>query len=160
KDNLDTGMKAIPLHDYITGDVRVPLLVLSGAVLFVLLIASANIGNLMLARAAARQQEIAVRTALGASRWRLASQFIADSLALATIGGTGGLALASRGTRVLQQLAPIELPRLNHIGIDPAVVLYALAATLLSAVVFGAMPVVGATLTSIQQSLKLNSRGL
>ncbi len=160
KDNLDTGITAIPLHDYITGDVRVPLLVLSGAVLFVLLIASANIGNLMLARVTARQQEIAVRTALGASRWRLASQFIAESLSLATTGGACGLALTSWGTRFLQQLAPSDLPRLNHVGIDPSVVLYALAATLLSAVVFGMMPVVGVTLTPIQQGLKLNSRGL
>src|SRR5262249_16818149 len=110
----DTGFQAIPLHEYVVGDMRTPLYMLSGAVFFVLLIASANVGNLMLARATAREREMAVRTALGASRWRLTAQFLTESLVLAGIGGACGLALAFLGTRLLQQFGPDDLPRLEQ----------------------------------------------
>ena len=158
--NRDTGFEAIPLHEYVVGDVRTPLYMLSGAVFFVLLIASANVGNLMLARTTAREREIAVRTALGASRWRLTMQLLTESLVLAGIAGVCGVALAFWGTRLLQLFGPDDLPRLEQITVDFPVLLYACTATLGSGIFFGLAPAMRSGARSVQDALKQNGRGI
>ncbi len=120
--NAGIGVRLVPMHEEIVGDVRLPLLILLGAVSFVLLIACANVANLLLTRAAARRQELAIRTALGAGRARIIRQMLTESLVLAVIGGAAGLGLAAWGIAALQWLAPSNVPRLDQIGIDAAVI--------------------------------------
>ncbi len=103
----------IPLADDLAGEVRLPLLILAGAVAFVLLIACANVANLLLARAAGRQKEIAIRTALGAGRWRLFRQLLTESVLLAGLSGLIGFAIGAWGVRLLLALSPGNLPRIN-----------------------------------------------
>src|SRR5262249_51058524 len=122
-------MTATPLHERLVRDVRPALLVLLGAVVFVLLIACVNVANLQLARAYGRVREVAVRAALGAGRGRLVRQFIAESLVLGAIGGLAGLAAASWATRVLVALGPDRIPRLSEIAIDWRVVAFAATTT-------------------------------
>src|SRR4029079_15912495 len=102
-----------PSRDALVRDVRTPLLVLAGAVTLVLLIACANVANLMLIRGSVRQQEIAIRTAIGASRWQIVRQFVVESLMLALAGGSLGLALGRAGIRTLLALNPADLPRIG-----------------------------------------------
>ncbi len=122
------------------GNVRPGLLVLLGAVVFVLLIACANIANLLLARASARRREYAVRVALGAGRARLLRQVLSDSLVLALAGGLAGLAVAAWGTDLLRVVAPADLPRLDQVRVDAPVLLFTLAMTVLSGLLFGLAP--------------------
>ncbi len=110
-----------PMHAHLVAEVRPAILALMGAALFLLLIACANVANLLLVRASLRARELAVRTALGASWRRLAGQILAEALLLAAIGGAGGVALAWVGIHELRAIAPADLPRLNTIAIDPAV---------------------------------------
>jgi predicted permease len=134
------GMFSLPFTQFVYGDVRTPLLILLGAVAFVLLIACANVAGLLLARASGRTREFAVRTALGASSWRLARQTLAESVVLAVMGMVAGLAFASGAISSLESLAAGTLPTGIVIPIDTHVLLFAVAMAGLSAIVFGAAP--------------------
>jgi putative ABC transport system permease protein len=138
--NAGIGIRLVPMHEEIVGDVRRPLLILLGAVSLVLLIACGNVANLLLTRAAARQRELAIRAALGAGRRRLVRQMLTESTILGLIGGAGGLLLASWSMDLLHWLAPVGVPRLSAIGIDWRVLAYAALASLATGLFFGMVP--------------------
>ena len=157
--NRAITFNAIPLRDLIVGDVRTPLLVLLGAVGFVLLVACANVANLLLARASGRQTELAMRAALGAGRARLLRQLLTESIVLGLLGGAAGLALAYGATRALVAARPADIPRLEAVGVDGTVALFTLAAALLTSLLFGVLPAVQATGGGIEQALRAGGRG-
>src|SRR5581483_2363199 len=130
-----------PLKEAVIGDVASVLWVLMGTIGLVLLIACANVANLLLVRADGRQQELAVRAALGASRGRLAMEMLAESVTLGLLGGAVGLALAYGAVKALLRLAPANLPRLNSIAVDWRVVLFTVAASIAAGLLFGVVPV-------------------
>jgi putative ABC transport system permease protein len=156
--NAGIGIRLVPMHEDIVGDVRRPLLVLLAAVGFVLLIACANVANLLLTRAAARQRELAIRAALGAGRRRLIRQMLVESLVLAGAGGALGLALAAWGMRALTALAPADLPAAADLHIDGAVMLYTSLAALLTGLVFGIAPALQSAAVAAGESLKQGGR--
>jgi putative ABC transport system permease protein len=154
----------VPLREQLTGDVRRPLLILMGAVGIVLLIACANAAGLALARDAKRQKEIAVRLALGVTRLRLLRQFMTESLLLAALGGTAGILLALVGTHFLLILFPndvanLNIPKITEIPIDRGVFLFAIAVTLLTALLSGIVPVLKALQIEADVAIKDMSRG-
>src|SRR5207237_721612 len=134
------GLFAVPFTEFVYGDVRTPLLILLGAVSFVLLIACANVAGLLLARASARAREFAVRTALGASPWRLARQMLTESMALAFVGMALGLLIAFQAVRALLWLAPGNLSTGLDIHLDWYVLLFTALLAGASAIIFGAAP--------------------
>jgi putative ABC transport system permease protein len=134
------GAALRPLKNEVVGSVADMLWVLMGTIGIVLLIACANIGNLMLVSADGRRQEFAVRAALGAGRSRIAEELLVESLALGAMGGALGIALASGGLKLLIALGPTNLPRLQEISIDPIVLAFAAAASLFSSLLFGSIP--------------------
>jgi predicted permease len=147
------------LYQETVGSSRRLLLVLLGAVGLVLLIACANAANLLLARATARQREIAVRAALGAARGRLVRQMLAESLLIALAGGALGAVLAVAGVRVLTALLPADFPRASDIGVNPAVFGFTLAISLATGFLFGLAPALQAARTDLQQALRDGGRG-
>ena len=138
--NKSTGADVAGLHELMVGDLRKPLVVLLAAVALVLLIASANVANLLLARASARRHELAIRTAIGAGRSRIVRQLLTESVILALCGATAGLGLAAWGTTRLASLARDRLPRLEEIGVDHTVLLVTLAVAMFTGVLFGIVP--------------------
>ena len=157
--NGGLAFAVIPLHDYVVGDVRQALLVLVGAVGIVLLVASVNVANLLLARALARQRELAVRTALGASRWRIARQLLAESLVLAAVGGALGLVLAQWGLDGIRVLGAGSVPRLQEIAIDRGVLAFTAFVSIATGLLFGLVPVWRAGRVPVHETLKDAARG-
>ncbi len=142
------------LKESIVGKSQRALLVLFGAVLFVLLIASVNLANLLLARGTARERELAVRAALGASRGRIVRQLLTESMLLASIGGALGLLLAVWGVEVIDRLAPTDLPRLEEVSVDGWVLGFTLAVALLSGLVFGLAPALQLSRLDLNAAIK------
>jgi putative ABC transport system permease protein len=154
----NTVFRAQPMKADIVSDVRPAILALMGAVLFVLLIACANVANLLLVRASARERELAVRSALGGSRGTLIRQMLAESFVLAGAGALLGLLLASLGIDLLLDIAPASLPRVANVSIDPIVLAFMVVAALLSAVVFGVLPALRASRPNVAQTLRSGGR--
>ncbi len=157
--NTGWSVKVMPLLDYSVRSIKPALMVLLVAVAFVLLIACANVANLLLARAAGRQKEIAIRTALGAGRWRVVRQLLTESLLLSLIGGALGLMLAKLGMGLLLTLAPGTLPRMTNVSLDGRVLLFTVAITFLTGLIFGLVPALQASKPNLNETMKDAGRG-
>src|SRR5437588_6248122 len=156
--NTHFGVLAKPLREEMIGDVRTALYVLFGAVVCVLLIANANVANLLLARASARGREIALRAAMGASRFRIIRQLLTESVLLAGLGGVFGLLLAQWGTEALVKTMPQNIPRISNIQLDASVLIFTLLVSLATGVVFGLVPSWQASHVDLNSSLKSSAR--
>ncbi len=153
-ENDAEAVVVVPYLEEMTGSARPALLVLWGAVALVLLIACANIAGLLLARSTARQKEVALRIALGASRARVLKQFLCESTLLGVTGGALGIGLASLGVSVLVSLSPVAVPRLSDSGLSAPVLAFALAVSLLTGIVFGLAPAIQMSRPDLQLRLK------
>ena len=158
--NKYMGAAMWPLQSCVVGDTRLPLLLLLTSVAFLLLIACANVGNLLLVQAAGREREAALRLALGAGRGRLMRQALAESLMLSGVGGVLGLALGWAGTRALVRLQPAGMLRVHDFGVDGAVIGYVVAITIISGLLFGIVPAIWMRKRDPATSLKDGARGV
>jgi predicted permease len=148
-----------PLRDSIVGNVRPMLLVLQGAVILIVLIVSLNLANLLLARASGRQQEMAVRLALGASRERIVSQVLTESVLLSFMGGVAGIVTAVGTLRLMVRFVPASVPRLSEVSIDWVVLAFALLISLLTGLLFGLAPALHSLRSSLSSEVQASSRG-
>jgi putative ABC transport system permease protein len=155
----DWGVTVVSMHEQITGDIKPTLLILLGAVGCVLLIACTNVANLLLAKASARQKEMAIRAALGASRGRVIRQLLVESMLLSLIGALLGLLLALWCVGVIGNLASVNLPRAHEVGLDLRVLGFAVLVSLFAGVAFGLIPAVQASRPDLNETLKEGGRG-
>jgi putative ABC transport system permease protein len=158
--NTGQRVRLVTLRESIAGEARRPLAVLFGAVALLLLIACANVANLLLARAATRGREIAVRRALGAGRGRIIRQLITESVLLSLLAGLLGSALAWSALRVIPRLSAGNLPRVESLSVDPRALLFALLASMATALVFGIVPALHGSRTDMQSTLRDGARGI
>ena len=158
--DVNAGLESvvIPLHEQIVGDVREALLILLGAVVLVLLIACANIANLLLSKATARQKEIAIRTAVGANRLRLLGQLLTESTLLGLLGGVFGFLVAYAGSKTLVSFGSFSIPQLTDFSFDMKVPLFALVVSLLTSLIFGLAPAIDASNPNLNEALKEGGR--
>ncbi|MEO5510077.1 MAG: ABC transporter permease [Longimicrobiales bacterium] len=164
KDNPDNfppdwTLGVTPLAEKATGDIRTPLLILLGSVGFVLLIACANVANLLLARAAGRLKEVSVRLALGAKRWQLIRQLLTESVLLGVVGGVAGLGVAVLGVKALVATAPPQLAVLDTVTIDGGVMLFTLFVSVFTGFLFGLAPALQSTRANVNDTLREGGRG-